>query len=36
MENSQANSIMKQMHQLIANLVCKFNLKNNYLEEDEI
>ena len=34
MENPQANSILEPIHKVIENLVCKFDLHNNYLCED--
>ena len=33
--NHQENSILERIHQVIENLVCKFDLKNIYLDEDE-
>ena len=32
---TQANSILERIHQVIANLIHKFDLKNNYLDEDD-
>ena len=32
MENPQANSIIEKIHQVITNLVRKFELQNNYLD----
>ena len=34
-ENSQANSVLEQIHQFIANLVRTYDLKNIYLDEDD-
>ena len=35
MENPQENYILETIHQVIANLVCTFDLKNNYLYNDD-
>ena len=35
MENPQANSILEKIHQVITNLVRKYDLQNNDLDEDE-
>ena len=35
MANTQSNSILKKNHQIISNLICMFNLKNNYLDWDD-
>ena len=32
--NPQVNSILERVHEVIANLVRKFDLKNNYLDEN--
>ena len=31
----QASYILERIHQVVPNLVLKFNLKNNYLDEDD-
>ena len=33
--NPQVNSILERIHQFISNLVCAFDLKNNYLYKDD-
>ena len=33
--NLQANSITKRIHQVIANLICTFELDRNYVDEDD-
>ena len=35
MLNLQANTISEMIHQVIANLVCMFDVKNNHLDEDD-
>ena len=35
MENTQANSILEKIHQVISNLIHIFDLQNNYLDKDE-
>ena len=35
MENIHANSILERIYQVIVNLVCTFDLQNNYLDEDD-
>ena len=34
-ENPQSKSILERIHQVIKNLVRKFELQNNYLDEDD-
>ena len=34
-ENPQANCILERINQVIANLVCTFHLKNNFLEKED-
>ena len=33
--NIQVNSLLEIIHQVIAKLVCMFDLKNDYLDEDD-
>ena len=35
MENTQVNSILERIHQVIEKLVCTFNLQNIYRDEDD-
>ena len=35
MENPQVNSTLEQINQTIEKLVCNFDLKNNYLDEED-
>ena len=33
--NPQANAIVERIHQVIANMICTFELEDNYLDEDD-
>ena len=33
--NPQANAIVERIHQVIANIICTFELEDNYLDEDD-
>ena len=35
MANPQVSSILERIHQVVANLVCMFDLQNNYLDKDD-
>jgi hypothetical protein len=33
--NSQANALVERVHQVIGNIICTFELQDNYLDEDD-